>query len=97
MSSVNDQATTHEKTTSKKVINQDSKEGIYIFLANNIAQELQSISLELQEKESDIIEKALSLYFYYLDEQLADKRLEDLSAGREKIYSAADVWSELGL
>ncbi|MDF1877182.1 CopG family transcriptional regulator [Sulfurimonas sp. SAG-AH-194-L11] len=59
--------------------------------------ELNSISQELDEKKSHIVEKALSMYFDVLDERLADKRLKDLEQGKEETSSADDFFKELGI
>jgi predicted DNA-binding protein len=59
--------------------------------------ELNEVSEELNEKKSHIVEKALSMYFDYIDEKIADKRLDDLKCGKEKTIPAEDVFKELGL
>ena len=62
-----------------------------------IIDELNSISQELNEKKSHIVEKALSMYFDTLDEKLSDQRLKNLEKGQEKIIPADEVFKELGL
>jgi len=62
-----------------------------------IIDELNSISQELNEKKSHIVEKALSMYFDTLDEKLSDQRLKNLEEGKEKIIPADEVFKELGL
>ncbi|SFV58986.1 hypothetical protein MNB_SM-4-974 [hydrothermal vent metagenome] len=59
--------------------------------------ELNSVSRELDEKKSHIVEKALSMYFDVLDERLADKRLKDLDQGKEKITPADEFFKDLGI
>ena len=66
-------------------------------LSDFIVEELNSVSSELNEKKSHIVEKALSMYFDYLDEKIADKRLDDLKSGKEKLIPAEDVFKELGI
>jgi len=66
-------------------------------LSDFLVDELDSVSKELNEKKSHIVEKALSMYFDYLDERLADKRLDDLKSGKEKAIDAKEVFKELGL
>lgn len=66
-------------------------------LSDFIVDELNSISSELDEKKSHIVEKALSMYFDYIDEKIADKRLDDLKSGKEKLIAAEDVFNELGI
>jgi predicted DNA-binding protein len=68
-----------------------------IELNDNIFNELYLISNELNSNESEIIEKALERYFDSLDEIIADKRLDDLNNGKEKLIDAEDVWKELGI
>lgn len=62
-----------------------------------IIDELNTVSAELNEKKSHIVENALSMYFDYLDEKVADKRLDDLAKGKEKMIPAKKVFEELGL
>ena len=66
-------------------------------ISDYIIDELEDVAKELNEKKSHIVEKALSLYFDYLDTQLTDKRLDDLKKGKEKLISADEVFKELGL
>ena len=68
-----------------------------ITLNNAVADELNVVATELNEKKSHLIEKALMLYFDVLDESLADKRLKDLESGKVDTIPAEDVWKELGL
>jgi len=62
-----------------------------------IIDELNSVSSELNEKKSHIVEKALSMYFDYIDEKIADKRIDDISSGKEKLIAADEVFKELGI
>ena len=62
-----------------------------------IIEELNEISKELNEKKSHIVEKALNMYFDYIDEKIADKRLDDLKSGQEKLIPADTVFKELGI
>jgi len=62
-----------------------------------IIDELNSVSTELNEKKSHIVEKALSMYFDALDEKLSDKRLKNLDEKKEKLIPANEVFKELGL
>ena len=66
-------------------------------LSDTIVDELNSISKELNQKKSHIVERALSIYLDLLDEQIADKRLDDLKKGKEKLIPAEDVFKELGI
>jgi hypothetical protein len=62
-----------------------------------IIDELNSVSQELNEKKSHIVEKALSMYFDALDEKLSDQRLKNLEDKKEKLIPAEEVFKELGL
>lgn len=62
-----------------------------------IIDELESVSKELNEKKSHIVEKALSMYFDALDEKLSDQRLKNLEDKKEKLIPADEVFKELGL
>ena len=68
-----------------------------ITLDNNVADELNSLAKELNEKKSHLIENALMLYFDMLDEKLSDKRLREMQSGEVKTIPAEEVWKELGL
>ena len=62
-----------------------------------IIDELNSVSKELNEKKSHIVEKALSMYFDAIDEKLSDQRLKNLEDKKEKLIPADEVFKELGL
>ncbi len=62
-----------------------------------IIDELNSVSQELNEKKSHIVEKALSMYFDHIDEKLSDQRLKNLDEKKEKLIPASEVFKELGL
>jgi len=62
-----------------------------------IIDELNSVSEELNEKKSHIVEKALSMYFDHIDEKLSDQRLQNLDEKKEKLIPASEVFKELGL
>lgn len=62
-----------------------------------IIDELNSVSNELNEKKSHIVEKALSMYFDSIDEKIADKRLDELESKKEKTIPADEVFKELGI
>ena len=68
-----------------------------ITLDEDVSKELQSVSHELGEKKSAIIEKALEVYFDLLDLKLAQKRLSDLEKGRDAVVDADEVWRKLGI
>ena len=68
-----------------------------ITLDEEISKELEIVARELGEKKSNIIEKALTVYFDLLDLKIAQKRLKALNAGRDRLVDAEDVWKRLGL
>ena len=68
-----------------------------ITLDDELSEELDDISTELGWKKSHIIQKALILYFDFLDLKLAEKRMQQLEEGDEELVYAADVWKELGI
>jgi predicted DNA-binding protein len=68
-----------------------------ITLDEDVSKELQSVSAELGEKKSAIIEKALEAYFDLLDLKLAQKRLSNLAKGRDAVVDADEVWRKLGI
>lgn len=68
-----------------------------ITLDEDISLELDSVAGELGEKKSSIIEKALAVYFDFLDLKLAQKRMKDLKEGRDRIIDAKEVWKEIGI
>lgn len=68
-----------------------------ITLDEDISHELDTISGELGEKKSFIIEKALAVYFDFLDLKLVQKRMKDLKEGRDRVIDAKDVWKEIGI
>lgn len=66
-----------------------------ITLDEDVSKELETIASELGEKKSNIIEKALTVYFDLLDLKVAQKRLKDLKEGRDQMIDAENVWKEL--
>ena len=68
-----------------------------ITLDEDISMELDSVAGELGEKKSSIIEKALAVYFDFLDLKLVQKRMKDLKEGRDRTINAKEVWKEIGI
>jgi predicted transcriptional regulator len=68
-----------------------------ITLDEDISLELDEVAEELGEKKSSIIEKALAVYFDFLDLKLIQKRMKDLKEGRDRIIDAKEVWKEIGI
>ncbi|MCX5813789.1 MAG: hypothetical protein NT178_14765 [Proteobacteria bacterium] len=67
-----------------------------ITLDEDISRELDTISNELGEKKSSVIEKTLAVYFDFLDPKLVQKRMKDLKKRRDTIIDAKEVWKEIG-
>jgi RHH-type rel operon transcriptional repressor/antitoxin RelB len=74
-----------------------SRPKVIFTLDQDVVDELNAVSLEIKEKKSRIVERALLLYFDILDIRIADKRMEDIKNGRSKLIPAEDVYKELGL
>jgi predicted DNA-binding protein len=68
-----------------------------ITLDREVAEELESVAQELNEKKSNIIEKALTFYFDYLDVKIAEERLKKLERGETKTVPAKKVYEKLGI
>ena len=68
-----------------------------ITLDEDISLELDEVAEELGEKKSFIIEKALAVYFDFLDLKLVQKRMKDVKEGRDRIIEAKEVWKEIGI
>ena len=72
-----------------------SRPKVILSIAPGIADELERIALELREKKSSIVEKALILYFDQLDVKIADKRMRDVVDGKSELIPAEEVYKEL--
>ena len=70
---------------------------VCINLDDALAKELENVAQELNIKTSKLIEEAISYYFDKLDEKIADKRLDDYFAGKEKAIDAEEIFKELGI
>ena len=68
-----------------------------VTLPESIARELALVAIELNDKKSRIVAKALELYFDEIDGQIAEKRLSELNQGKTELVEAEKVWKELGL
>ena len=70
---------------------------INITLDKELTKELDSLTEELGQKKSKIIENALMFYFDYLDSQIAEKRLNQLEKGETYTIPAEEVYEKLGI
>jgi len=62
-----------------------------------VIDELDALAKELGEKKSHIVEKALTLYYDYLDTAVAEKRLDSLEKGESQSIPADEVYRRLGI
>ncbi len=62
-----------------------------------VIDELNVVAEELGEKKSHIVEKALTMYYDYIDVAIAEKRLKEVDEGRSETVSAEEVYKALGL
>ncbi len=62
-----------------------------------VIDELNAVAEELGEKKSHIVEKALTMYYDYIDVAIAEKRLKALDEGKSQTVSAEEVYRVLGL
>ncbi|MBT3897012.1 MAG: hypothetical protein HOF29_13190 [Candidatus Marinimicrobia bacterium] len=67
-----------------------------ITLPQYLAEELADVSIEMKNKKSRIIAKALELYFDELDVRIAENRLDEIGDD-ESTVPASEVWEKLGL
>ncbi len=66
-------------------------------LDKRVVDELGALAEELGEKKSHIVEKALTMYYDYLDIAVADKRLRELKEGKSRLIPADEAFRELGI
>ena len=70
---------------------------ITLTLPENIWQDLQTFSSDLNEKKSEMVANALSIYFDIKDTMLANKRYNQFKEDAEEGVSLKDIRQELGL
>jgi len=73
------------------------KKAINIRIDEDMLSDLDSYAHELERTRTFLIEKAVSAYFDTLDEVIADKRIDDLKAGKSEVYTLEEVAQKLGL
>ena len=73
------------------------KKAINIRIDETLLTDLDSYAQELERSRTYIIEKAVSMYFDTLDEMISDKCIDELKAGKTKVYSLEEVAQRLGL
>ncbi len=75
----------------------EMKKAINIRMDEDLLSELDNYARELERSRTYLIEKAVSTYFDTLDEMIADKRIDDVKAGKTEVYTLEEVAKRLGL
>ena len=73
------------------------KQAINIRLEKDIVQYLDEYASELDKTRTSLIEKAIEYYFDKLDEMIADKRIDDLKAGKTEVVPLEVVFAKAGI
>ena len=73
------------------------KQAINIRLEKDVIKTLDEYALELDKTRTSLVEKAIELYFDKLDEMIADKRIDDLKAGKTTVVPLAEVFKKAGI
>ena len=73
------------------------KKAINLRIDESLLEELDVYAKELDRTRTYLIEKAVSNYFDTLDEMISDKRIDDIKAGKSKMFTLEDVAIQLGL
>ena len=73
------------------------KQAINIRLEKDVVKTLDEYAQELDKTRTSLVEKAIELYFDKLDEMVADKRIDNLKAGRSTVVSMEEVLKKAGI
>ncbi|MFB1008625.1 MAG: CopG family transcriptional regulator [Sulfurospirillum sp.] len=73
------------------------KKAINIRLEETLLNDMDAIGKEIDRSRTWIIEKAVSAYMDTLDEMIADKRIDEVKAGKTGVMSLEEVAQSLGL
>jgi predicted DNA-binding protein len=73
------------------------KQAINIRLEKDVVETLDEYAKELEKTRTSLVEKAIDLYFDKLDEMVADKRIDDLKAGKTKVVPLEEVFKKAGI
>ena len=73
------------------------KQAINIRLEKDVVQILDEYAQELDKTRTSLVEKAIELYFDKLDEMVADKRIDNLKAGKSTVVSMEEVFKKAGI
>lgn len=73
------------------------KRAINIRMDETLLENLDSYAKELERTRTYLIEKAVGAYLDKLDEMIADKRIDEIKAGKTEVYTLEEVAKKLGL
>jgi predicted transcriptional regulator len=73
------------------------KQAINIRLEKDVVKTLDEYAHELDKTRTSLVEKAIELYFDKLDEMIADKRIDDLKAGKTTVVSLTEVFKKAAI
>jgi len=73
------------------------KQPINIRLEKDIIETLDEYAKELNKTRTNLIEKAIDVYFDKLDEMIADKRIDNLKAGKTTLVPLEEVFKKAGI
>ena len=73
------------------------KKAINIRLEKDVIESLDEYANELDKTRTNLIEKAIDMYFDKLDEMVADKRIDNLKSGKTTVVPLEDVFAKAGI
>jgi len=73
------------------------KKAINIRLEQDVVETLDEYAHKLDKTRTSLVEKAIELYFDKLDEMVADKRIDNLKAGKTTVVSLEEVFKKAGI
>ncbi len=73
------------------------KKAINIRMDEDLLHDLDAYAKELDRTRTYLIEKAVSSYFDTLDEIIADKRIDDIKAGKTELIPLEEVFKKAGI
>ena len=73
------------------------KKAINVRLEKEVLETLDEYAAELNKTRTSLIEKAIELYFDKLDEMVADKRIDNLKAGKTTLVPLEEVFKKAGI
>jgi predicted DNA-binding protein len=73
------------------------KQAINIRLEKEMVHALDEYAQELDKTRTNLIGKAIELYFDKLDEMVADKRIDNLKSGKSTVVPLEEVFKKAGI